>query len=103
TSHDQVITIQRAGLPDSPSSPRLTLNLLGAAALGLVFSGAIALLVELLLDRPASLEELEAVAGVPVLAAVPRLPFARLPSPGGEGGHRQPRVVSPGPGERRKS
>jgi capsular polysaccharide biosynthesis protein len=104
TSHDQVITIQRAGLPGAPSSPNVTLNVIAALALGIVFSGAIALLAELLLDRPSSLEELEAVAGVPVLAAVPRLRFARLVRPGRTGTRtEQPNVVTPAQSERRQT
>ncbi len=73
TTRDQVITVQSATVPRSPSSPDLTYNLLMALLLGLILNGGVALVLELLLDRVSSLDELERVAGRPILATVPIL------------------------------
>jgi succinoglycan biosynthesis transport protein ExoP len=75
TPDDQIITVQPAGLPTSPSSPRLKFNLMVALLLGVIFGGGIALIMELLLDRVRTIDELEHVAGRPVLATVPILQF----------------------------
>jgi capsular polysaccharide biosynthesis protein len=78
TTRDQVITVQSAGVPRSPSSPDLQFNLLMALLLGLILNGGLALLAELLLDRVSGLDELERVAQRPVLATVPMLEFQPL-------------------------
>ena len=75
TTRDQIITVERAEVPTSPSSPHLKSNLILALLLGLILNGGLALLAEFLLDRVSDLEELETVAGHPILATVPTLKF----------------------------
>jgi succinoglycan biosynthesis transport protein ExoP len=77
TLRDQIVTIDRADLPTSPAAPNLTLNIVIAIMLGLVFNGALALLLELVGDRLPSPDELEVSLGKPVLATIPVLKFAR--------------------------
>ena len=77
TPTDQVITVERAGRPSRPASPNLKLNLALALMLGLVFNGALALLIEVLSDRLPSPDELERVTGRPVIATIPNLKFGR--------------------------
>lgn len=78
TLRDQVITVQRAKLPQAPVSPNLKLNLAVAVLLGIIFNAALALVLELFGDRIADSEELERIAGYPVLAVVPNLRFSPL-------------------------
>jgi capsular polysaccharide biosynthesis protein len=77
TLRDLIVTIDRAQLPTSPASPNLTLNIIVAVMLGLIFNGALALLLELFADRLPSPDELEASLGKPVLATIPVLKFVR--------------------------
>ncbi len=93
TTRDQVITVQAAGVPRSPSSPDLRFNLLMALLLGLILNGGLALLAELLLDRVSGLDELERVAQRPILATVPVLEFR-----GGDSapGASVPEAIAPG-------
>jgi capsular polysaccharide biosynthesis protein len=77
TAHDQVITVEPAWLPRSPSSPNTKLNVTIALVLGLIFNGALALLIDLLRDRARGPAEFEQLAGKPVLATVPNLPLSR--------------------------
>jgi capsular polysaccharide biosynthesis protein len=77
TLGDKVTTADPAQLPTSPASPNLTLNIALAVLLGLIFNGALALLIQVMSDRFADVEELERVTGRPVLATIPTLDFAR--------------------------
>jgi capsular polysaccharide biosynthesis protein len=76
TTHDQVITVQPARLPTSPSSPNLRMNVMLALVLGLIFNGALALLLEVVSNRIPRPDELERATGAPVLSVVPNLSFA---------------------------
>jgi capsular polysaccharide biosynthesis protein len=74
---EAVVTVERAELPTSPVAPNLALNIALAVLLGLMFNGALALLIELLADRLRDADELEATLGRPVLAAIPVLTFRK--------------------------
>lgn len=105
TTRDQVITVQSASVPRSPSSPDLTYNLLMALLLGLILNGGLALLMELLLDRASGLDELERVAGRPILATIPVLEFrlGRDAPPGVEPRPRLAAQARPEPSEARSA
>jgi protein tyrosine kinase modulator len=75
TLGDRVTPADKAELPTSPAAPNLKLNIAVAVLLGLVFNGALALLIEVVSDRFADTEELERLTGRPVLATVPTLDF----------------------------
>jgi succinoglycan biosynthesis transport protein ExoP len=79
TQRDQVIVYEQAGLPREPASPNLTLNIAIAVLLGLLFNGALALVIEAVSDRITNVDELERLAGKPILAVVPNLQFAQRP------------------------
>lgn len=72
---DQIEQYDAARLPDSPVSPNLKMNLAIALLLGLMFNGALALLIAVLSDRLPDPDELEASVGRPVLATIPVLNF----------------------------
>lgn len=75
TPHEQIIVLERARLPTSPSSPRLKLNLALALVLGLVLNSFLALLGEIIRDPLPEGSQLEELLGRPVLATVPTLEF----------------------------
>ena len=87
---DQIVVIDRAGVPDTPISPRPLSTTMLMIVLALLFNGALALLRDFLSDRLPSIEEIEEKFGKPVLATVPPLSLK----------HRQKvsSVVSPAPG-----
>jgi capsular polysaccharide biosynthesis protein len=70
---EKVVTVKLATLPSSPVSRQLPLKIAVAIILGLIFNGALALLLELLRDRLPEPDELGQVLGHPVLATVPSL------------------------------
>jgi capsular polysaccharide biosynthesis protein len=72
---EEIITVNPAGVPASPVSPKVKLSLVIAFIAGLVFNGGLALLIEYLSDRLPEVDDLEAVFGRPVLATVPVLDF----------------------------
>lgn len=73
TLRDQVITVERARVPTSPSSPSRKLNLALAFLVGLILSCALALLIEFVRDGVTGPEELERLSRKPVLATIPNL------------------------------
>jgi capsular polysaccharide biosynthesis protein len=73
TLRDQIVTINPAGVPTSPTSPHPTRVAIVALLIGLVINGGLALLFEFLADRLPDLDELEAALGKPVLATVPKV------------------------------
>jgi capsular polysaccharide biosynthesis protein len=77
TPHEQIIVVERASVPDTPSAPRLKLNLALALVLGLVLNSLLALVAEIFQDPLPSPNELEGLLGQPVLATVPKLEFAQ--------------------------
>ena len=78
-ARERVDVVDRASLPSSPARPNMTLNLALAVVLGLIFNGALALVITLVGDRWRDTEELERLTGRPVLASVPHL---QLVAPG---------------------
>jgi len=78
---DTITVVERASVPTSPSSPNLRLNLALALLLGLILSAGLALLRDSLSDRIESIEELEKIAGHPVIAVIPNLKFMQAPTP----------------------
>lgn len=72
---DTITVVERASVPSAPSSPNLRLNLMLAFMLAVVLSVGLALLRESLSDRVEDIEDLEKVAGHPVIAVIPNLRF----------------------------
>jgi capsular polysaccharide biosynthesis protein len=82
---EQIVVAKAA--TSSPVSRQLPLRIAIAIALGLIFNGALALLIELFRDRLPDPDELGQVVGQPLLATIPslRLHSARaLVGPGAE-------------------
>lgn len=73
TAREQIITVNQAKVPDSPSAPRPKRNIAIALILGLILNSAFALAIAPLSDRLPDPEELEALTGYPVLATIPKL------------------------------
>jgi capsular polysaccharide biosynthesis protein len=82
---ERIVTV-KAATASSPVSRHLPLNLTIALMLGLIFSGAFALLVELFRDRLPGADELERALGHPVLATIPTLRLHRIAAPPRAGG-----------------
>lgn len=70
TNGGQVSVADQATRPDQPARPRPTLYTLLAGLIGLVVGSALALLAGLLDRRVRSLDELQEITGVPVLANI---------------------------------
>jgi capsular polysaccharide biosynthesis protein len=79
--NEQVVTVKATTVPTSPVSPQLKLNLTLALLLGLIFNGALALLIDLIRDRLPEPDELGASLGYPVLATIPLLHRRSRPVP----------------------
>ena len=89
TVGDRVVTVKLAAVPNEPASPDLALNLVIAAAVGLILNGALVIAAEALRDRLIDPRRASEAFGLPVLARVPSLSFARLePRPGQDGDNR---------------
>jgi capsular polysaccharide biosynthesis protein len=83
TVGDRVVTVKPAALPNEPATPDLALNLVIAAAVGLILNGALVIVAEALRDRLIDPRRASEAFGLPVLARVPSLSFARPePRPG---------------------
>jgi capsular polysaccharide biosynthesis protein len=70
---EQIVIAKAATTPSSPVSRQLPLKLAIALMLGLIFNGALALLLELFRDRLPESDELGQAVGHPVLATIPTL------------------------------
>ena len=66
--------VEPAGVPSSPVSPNLRLNVALAVLLGLVLAGGLALLIEYMDDTVKSSEDVRFASGMPTLVEVGRLP-----------------------------
>jgi len=75
TTSEKVVAIDPAEVPSVPASPRVKLTVAVAVMLGLLFNGALALLLELFADRLPPIEAMEETFGKAVLATVPELTF----------------------------
>jgi capsular polysaccharide biosynthesis protein len=76
---ERVVIVKAADVPTSPVSRQLPLKLAIALVLGLIFNGALALLIELFRDRLPEVDELGRALGHPVLATVPALRLHPVP------------------------
>jgi succinoglycan biosynthesis transport protein ExoP len=72
-ARERVDVVNQASVPVKPAYPDLKLNLALAVSLGVIFNGALALLIVLVSDRWRDADELERLTGRPVLASVPNL------------------------------
>jgi capsular polysaccharide biosynthesis protein len=70
---EQIVIAKPATMPTSPVSRQLPLKIAIALVLGLIFNGALALLIELFRDRLPESDELGQTLGYPVLATIPGL------------------------------
>jgi capsular polysaccharide biosynthesis protein len=73
---ERIVTV-KAPTSSSLVSQHLALNVTIALMLGLIFSGALALFLELFRDRLPEADELEEAVGYPVLATIPTLRLRR--------------------------
>jgi capsular polysaccharide biosynthesis protein len=73
SSSEKVVTVKAATTPSSPISRQLPLKIAIAVMLGLIFNGALALLLEFFRDRLPEPDQLGQEVGVPVLATIPGL------------------------------
>jgi succinoglycan biosynthesis transport protein ExoP len=71
---DPASLMTEASLPHSPVRPQRSLNLLVAAALGLIFGVGAACMREMMDDRVLSPDDVERVVGLPILGRVPTFP-----------------------------
>lgn len=70
---EQIVVVKAATMPTSPVSRQLPLKIAIALTLGLIFNGALALLLEVFRDRLPESDELGQTLGHPVLATIPGL------------------------------
>jgi capsular polysaccharide biosynthesis protein len=75
---ERIAIAKPAVLPTSPASRQLALKVVLALMVGLLFNGALALLLELFRDRLPETDELGKALGQPVLATIPSLRLNRL-------------------------
>jgi capsular polysaccharide biosynthesis protein len=73
SGNEKVVTVKAATMPDSPVSRQLPLKIAIAVMVGLIFNGALVLLLELFRDRLPEPDQLGQEVGVPVLATIPAL------------------------------
>lgn len=79
-STNNVSIVDQAKAPNKPSSPRMLLNVLIAALLGLGLGVLAAFVLEALDETLATPDDVEGKLGVPVLGAVPRLDKQTTPA-----------------------
>jgi capsular polysaccharide biosynthesis protein len=96
-ARERLDVVNEASLPRKPAYPNLRLNLALAVSLGLIFNGALALLIVLVSDRWRDADELERLTGRPVLASVPNL---QLIPPSHLAGKTEARRPQPQPAEK---
>lgn len=70
---EKVVTVKAATIPTSPVSRQLPLKIAIAVMVGLIFNGALALLLEFFRDRLPDPDQLGQEVGIPVLATIPVL------------------------------
>lgn len=81
TLRDQVVVVDRAGIPTTPVLPRTKMTVALAVLVALMFNGALALAREFFADRLPGVDEWQERFGRPVLATVPTLnlvPYSRI-------------------------
>ena len=72
--------VEEAGVPSSPISPNVRMNVILASAVGLVFAAGGALLVEYLDDSIKSVDDAARATGLPTLAGIARIEGEDYPS-----------------------
>jgi hypothetical protein len=98
---EKIVTVKPAVVPSSPVSRQLPLKLAIALMLGLIFNGALALLLELFRDRLPEPEQVGLEVGVPLLATIPSLRLHTAASLEGERGAPESVPVQSGEGPER--
>jgi capsular polysaccharide biosynthesis protein len=73
TLHDQIVTVNPAGVPGTPISPHPKRLAILVFLIAFIFNCALALVIEFLSDRLPDADDIEAALGKPVLATVPKL------------------------------
>lgn len=79
TLNDNVLVVEKPGLPITPVAPNVKLAVILALLVGLMLNGALALVRDMVSDRITDVDELERMAGVPVLATIPVIRFPARP------------------------
>lgn len=77
----KVSTVQEAGPPSSPSVPKTKRNVLLGIVFGLIFGLGLAAVIERLDRHVRSIEELEELFGLPIIARIPRTKGFKNASP----------------------
>jgi succinoglycan biosynthesis transport protein ExoP len=77
-SPDILTTVEKASPPSSPSSPNVKLALALGLIIGLIVNSGIVLLAAAFADRVGGPEDVERIAGHPVIAMIPNLPLAAV-------------------------
>jgi non-specific protein-tyrosine kinase len=73
-SSDTMIVVEQAKVPGTPVRPRVLINTLLAAIVGAMLALGLIFLIEYLDDRVKTPQEAIALAAVPMLGAIPRMP-----------------------------
>jgi capsular polysaccharide biosynthesis protein len=77
-SPDVLTTVEKASPPTSPSSPNVKLNLALGVIIGLILNSGIVLLAAACADRVGGPEDVERIAGHPVIAMIPNLSLSSV-------------------------
>lgn len=70
---NNIVVVDPASLPQSPSSPNLLLNLLVATLLGVVIGGGLAFMLEQIDQGVSDPSEINTSFGIPLLGAIPKV------------------------------
>jgi capsular polysaccharide biosynthesis protein len=73
TQGERLLVVDPAVPPDAPSGPSALLVVISALIAGLTLGSVLALIIDLVEDRIADPEELEAMTGLPILGIVPAM------------------------------
>jgi capsular polysaccharide biosynthesis protein len=93
---EQIVIAKQAQTPSSPVSQQLLLKIAIALMLGLIFNGALALLIDVFRDRLPDPDELGPAVGHPVLATIPTLRLYPVRALAGPEAEQEPVLTVPG-------